>query len=88
MKRNKIIFWIATGIIFFWCGVMTVIFFGSEEQKAGMEHFGYPSYFGPMISVFAILGSLALVLPFVPAKMKEWAYFGFALNFIGASVSN
>lgn len=88
MKLQKIIFWIATAVIFLWCGVMTVVFFGSEEQKAGMEHFGYPPYFGPMVSVFSILGSLALVLPFVPARLKEWAYFGFALNFIGAAVSN
>lgn len=88
MKRQKIIFWIATAIIFFWCGVMTVVFFGSEEQKAGMEHYGYPPYFAPMVNVFSILGSLVLVLPFVPARVKEWAYFGFALNFIGAAVSN
>jgi uncharacterized membrane protein YphA (DoxX/SURF4 family) len=88
MNKSKIIFWIATAIIFLWCGVMTAIFFGSEEQKAGMEHFGYPPYFAPMVSVFSIIGSLALVLPFVPARVKEWAYFGFALNFIGAAISN
>lgn len=88
MKKQKIIFWICTGIIFLWCGVMSVVFFGSEQQKAGMEHFGYPPYFGPMVSIFSILGSLALVLPFVPARVKEWAYFGFALNFIGAAVSH
>lgn len=67
---------------------MTVVFFGSEEQKMAMEHYGYPSYFATMINIFSILGSLALVLPFVPARVKEWAYFGFALNFIGAAVSN
>lgn len=88
MKIQKIIFWICTGIIFLWCGVMTVVFFGSPEQKAGMAHFGYPPYFGPMVSIFSIIGSLALVLPAVPARVKEWAYFGFALNFIGAAVSN
>lgn len=87
MKKNKIIFWVATTVIFLWCGLMTLVFFGSEEQKAGMEHFGYPPYFAPMVSVFSIIGSLALVLPFVPARLKEWAYFGFALNFIGAAVS-
>ncbi len=88
MNKNKIIFWIATGIIFFWCGVMTVIFFGSEESKAAMEHYGYPPYFGHMINVFSIIGSIALVIPAVPERVKEWAYFGFALNFIGAAVSN
>jgi uncharacterized membrane protein YphA (DoxX/SURF4 family) len=88
MKKDNIIFWIATGIIFFWCGVMSLIFFGSAEQKAGMEHFGYPPYFAPMISIFAILGSIILVVPAVPARLKEWAYFGFVMNFIGAAWSN
>jgi uncharacterized membrane protein YphA (DoxX/SURF4 family) len=88
MKKQKIVFWICTAIIFLWCGVMSLVFFGSEEQKAGMEHFGYPPYFAPMVSIFSILGSLVLVLPFVPARVKEWSYFGFALNFIGAVVSN
>jgi hypothetical protein len=88
MKKNKIIFWIATGIIFFWCGVMTVIFFGSEESKAGMAHYGYPEYFGPMVNIFSIIGAVALVLPIVPARLKEWAYAGFTFNFIGAAVSN
>ncbi|MCB0517539.1 MAG: DoxX family protein [Lewinellaceae bacterium] len=88
MINQKIFFWIATAIIFFWCGVMTVVFFGSEEQKMAMEHYGYPPYFGTMLNVFSIIGAVALVLPAVPARLKEWAYFGFALNFIGASVSN
>jgi len=87
MKKNNIIYWISTGIIFLWCGVMTLVFFGSAEQKAGMEHFGYPPYFGPMVSIFSMLGALILVIPAAPARLKEWAYFGFALNFIGAAVS-
>ena len=88
MNKTKIIFWIATGVIFFWCGIMTIVFFGSEESKAGMAHYGYPPYFGPMVNIFSIIGSLALVLPFVPARLKEGAYAGFTFNFIGAAVSN
>ncbi len=88
MKRDKVIFWVVTGLLFLQLGVLTLVYFGSPEQKAGTEHFGYPLYFGKMVSVFSILGSLALVLPAVPARVKEWAYFGFALNFIGAAVSH
>jgi hypothetical protein len=88
MKKTKIIFWLTTSIIFFWCGILTIVFFGSETSKAAMTHYGYPPYFGPMVNVFSVIGAVALVLPFVPARLKEWAYAGFALNFIGASVSN
>lgn len=88
MKKSKIIFWIATSIIFFWCGIMTIVFFGSEAAKAAMAHYGYPPYFGPMANIFSIIGAFGLVLPFVPARLKEWAYAGFSFNFIGAAVSN
>lgn len=37
MKKDKIIFWICTGVIFLWCGVMSLVFFGSEAQKAGVN---------------------------------------------------
>ena len=88
MKKSKIIFWIATSIIFFWCGIMTIVFFGSETSKAAMAHSGYPPYFGPMANIFSIIGAFGLVLPFVPDRLKEWAYAGFSFNFIGAAVSN
>ena len=87
MKRSKLFYWISTSILFIWFGLMSLVFFGSEEQKAGMTHYGYPPYFGPMVSVFGIIGSTALLFPFVPARLKEWAYFGLALNIIGATVS-
>ena len=88
MKKSKIIFWIATSIIVFWCVIMTIVFFGSEAAKAAMAHYGYPPYFGPMANIFSIIGAFGLVLPFVPARLKEWAYAGFSFNFIGAAVSN
>lgn len=74
MNKNKIIFWIATGIVFFWCGVMTVIFFGSEESKAAMEHYGYPPYFCTDGQYFQYYRAVVLVLPAVPARLKEWAH--------------
>lgn len=38
--------------------------------------------------VFKILGVLALIIPKVPARIKEWAYAGFAFDFIFASISH
>ncbi len=33
------------------------------------------------------MGAVALIIPQVPARIKEWAYAGFAIDFIGASAS-
>lgn len=59
----------------------------SELAKEGIRHLGYPDYFRNMLTVFKVLGALALVLPFVKGRVKEWAYAGFAFDMIAAFIS-
>ena len=88
MKTNKIIFWVTTTLIFLLEGVMPALTSQTELAKEGIRHLGYPEYFGVMLVVFKVLGSLALIFPQVPARVKEWAYAGFVIDFIGAFVSH
>jgi hypothetical protein len=88
MKTNKIIFWVTTTLIFLFEGVMPALTSQTEMAKEGIRHLGYPEYFGVMLTVFKVLGALALIIPQVPARVKEWAYAGFAIDFIAAFVSN
>lgn len=88
MKKNKIIFWITTTLIFLFEGVMPAFTSQTELAKEGIRHLGYPEYFGVMLTIFKVLGALALIIPQVPGNVKEWAYAGFAIDFIGAFVSH
>ncbi|NOU46921.1 MAG: DoxX family protein [Bacteroidales bacterium] len=88
MKKYKIIFWVTTGIIFLFEGVMPAFTSQTEMAKEGIRHLGYPDYFGVMLTVFKVLGALALIIPRIPGRIKEWAYAGFAFDFIAAFVSN
>ena len=56
--------------------------------KEGIRHLGYPEYFGNALVVFKVLGVLALIIPQVPKRLKEWAYAGFAFDFIFATISH
>lgn len=87
MKRDKVIFWITTGIIFLFEGVLPALTSQSEMARQGLRHLGYPDYFGVMLMVFKVLGALSLIIPQVPGRIKEWAYAGFAIDFIAAFVS-
>ncbi len=87
MKKDRIIFWITTSLIFIFEGLLTAFTSQSEETKEAFKHLGYPSYFGIMLTVFKIAGALALIIPKVPGRIKEWAYAGFAIDFIAAFVS-
>ena len=88
MKTNKVIFWSATGIIFLFEGIMSLFYFNSLEAKAGIMHLGYPEYFRVSFLIFKILGALTLIIPQLPARLKEWAYAGFAFDFIFAVISH
>ena len=87
MKKDKIIFWITTSIIFLFEGVMPALTGHTELAKEGIRHLGYPEYFGTMLTVFKVTGTLALIIPQVPARIKEWAYAGLGLEFIAAFIS-
>jgi len=88
MKKAKIIFWTTTILIFLFEGVMPALTSQTEMAKEGLRHLGYPEYFGNALVVFKILGVLSLVIPQVPNRVKEWAYAGFAFDFIFASISH
>jgi hypothetical protein len=88
MKKEKIIFWTATIIIALFEGVMPALTSQTELAKEGIRHLGYPEYFGNALVVFKVLGVLALVIPQIPKRVKEWAYAGFAFDFIFASISH
>lgn len=87
MKKGTVIFWVATGIIFLLEGVLPALTSQSQMAIDGITHLGYPVYFGTMLTVFKILGALALVIPQVPNRVKEWAYAGFGIDFIAAFIS-
>ncbi len=88
MKKDKIIYWAATGIIFLFDTVMPALTSHTELAKQGIAHLGYPDYFRIQLTVFKIIGGLLLVLPFVPSRYKEWAYVGFGISFISAFIGH
>ncbi|RYE18534.1 MAG: DoxX family protein [Sphingobacteriaceae bacterium] len=88
MKKDKIIFWIAMAIIALFEGVMPALTSQTELAKEGIRHLGYPEYFGTALVVFKVLGVLVLIIPQIPKRVKEWAYAGFAFDFIFAAISH
>lgn len=88
MKRDKIIFWVSTIIIFIMEGLIPAFTSQSDLAKEGISHLGYPAYFGTALVFFKVPGVLALVIPRVPKPIKEFAYAGFTFNFLFASIGH
>ena len=88
MKTYKIIYWTSTAIIFLFDSVMPALTSHLPLAVESIKHLGYPDYFRVQLTIFKVMGGLLLILPKVPARLKEWAYVGFAINFISASVAH
>jgi DoxX-like family len=88
MNKDKIIYWTTTGLIFLFEGVMPALTSQSEMAKEGIRHLGYPEYFGTALALFKVVGAILLIVPQVSKRVKEWAYAGFAFDFLFASISH
>lgn len=87
-KRNKIIYWIATGWLalgMLSTGIVQLL--KLKEETAMFSHLGYPAYLLPMLAAWKFLGVAAVLLPKMPL-LKEWAYAGFFFAMTGAAVSH
>ncbi|AXE20366.1 DoxX family protein [Runella rosea] len=85
MKRDKIIYWITTGLIallFLFSSYMYLT--KAPDLIQSFQKIGFPIYFVTMLGIFKLLGSLALLNPWFDS-LKEWAYAGFAFTLIGAT---
>ena len=90
-KRNKIIYWIAT--LWLALGMLStgaVQLFKANEGAGGMDsiiHLGYPVYLLTILSIWKLLGVVAVLIPKFPL-LKEWAYAGFFFVMSGAVFSH
>lgn len=82
MKRNKIIYLIATGLL---SSMMlfsaSMYIFSHEEIKGLFTGFGYPTYIIYPYAIAKLLGLVAIWQNKLPL-LREWAYAGFFFAFI------
>ena len=84
-SRSVVIgFWIATAIFCLQMSFTAYAELRLPQVAAAFTHLGFPAYFRVELSWAKLLG-VALLLAPVPARLKEWAYAGFAID-LGSAV--
>ncbi len=86
MKKDKIIYWVTTSLISLGSLLAVYWYFTDIKIVESYQHFGFPSYFRIQVAIAKLIGAIVLIAPFFPAKVKEWAYAGFGILFISASI--
>ena len=92
MTKSKpvvIAFWIVTALF-----CLEMIFTAywecfTPQAAQAFARLGFPAAsFRAELSLAKMLGVLALLIPLIPASVKEWAYAGFAFNLLSALIAH
>lgn len=91
MDRSKAIvtgYWLATGLFCLQIGFTAYAQLSLPQVADAFTHLGFPSYFRVQLSWAKLVGVVALLAPLVPARLKEWAYAGFAFDIASAIIAH
>ena len=82
MKRDKIIYWVATGLLSAMMLLSASMYlFNNAEIVSIFTKLGYPTYIIYPLALAKILGVIA-ILTNKSVVLREWAYAGFFFDFV------
>jgi DoxX-like family len=86
-KATTISYWIATALFCLQMSFTAYAQLSLPQVAEAFAHLGFPGYFRVELSVAKLVGVLLLLAP-VPARLKEWAYAGFAIDLASALIAH
>jgi hypothetical protein len=86
-KRAKRTYWIIT------CLTMALIvlpsYFAPKEYLIDtIKKLQFPDYFPLELDILKIVGAIVILIPAIPTMFKEWAYVGFGILLLSASLAH
>jgi DoxX-like family len=81
-------FWISTALFALQMGFTAYAQLRLPQVAAEFAHLGFPGYFRVELSWVKLAGVVALLVPMAPARLKEWAYAGFAITLVSAVIAH
>jgi hypothetical protein len=83
-----ILFWVVTALF---CLEMSFTAYYELLPKGALAfaRLGFASIgFRMELSLAKLVGAVVLLVPMIPARLKEWAYAGFAINLVSAMIAH
>ena len=80
-------FWLATALFCLQMSFTAYAQLSLPQVAEAFHHLGFPDYFRVELSWTKLIG-VALLLAPVPARLKEWAYAGFAFDLASALIAH
>ncbi|MBV8212158.1 MAG: DoxX family protein [Verrucomicrobia bacterium] len=86
-EANTILYWIFAVLFCLQMSFTAYAQLTLPQVATAFTHLGFPAYFRVELSWAKLLGVVLLLAP-VPARLKEWAYAGFAINLASALIAH
>jgi hypothetical protein len=86
-KATTIAYWVVTSIFCLQVGFTAYAQLRLPQVADAFTHLGFPGYFRVELSLAKLVG-VALLLAPAPARLKEWAYAGFAIDLASAVIAH
>ena len=87
VKATAIVYWSATALFCLQMGFTAYAQLRFPQVADAFAHLGFPDYFRLELSWAKLLGVGLLLAP-LPARVKEWAYAGFAIDLASAVIAH
>ena len=90
MPRSKAVvvaFWTVTALFCLQIGFTAYAQLALSQVAEAFTRLGFPPYFRVELAWAKFLGVVLLLAP-VPARLKEWAYAGFAITLVSALIAH
>lgn len=85
---RTIVYWVTTSLLAVMSAFAAFTYLsGSPQAAQEFAHVGYPQQLRVLLGIAKLLGAVVLVVP-GNARVKEWAYAGFAFAWIAAFVAH
>ena len=86
-KAKAILYWSITALFCLQMCFTAYAQLSLPQVAEAFTHLGFPSYFRVELACAKLLGVVLLLVP-VPARLKEWAYAGFAITLGSALIAH
>jgi DoxX-like family len=86
-NAKTVVYWILTALFCLQMGFTAYAQLRLPQVAEMFTHLGFPDYFRVELSWAKILGVVVLLTP-VSARLKEWAYAGFAITLVSALIGH
>jgi hypothetical protein len=86
-KAKTIVYWTVTALFCLQMSFTAYAQLRLPQVAQAFTHLGFPTYFRVELSWAKLLGVVLLLAP-VPARLKEWAYAGFAITLTSALIAH